>query len=142
MMLGADFTRLFAPDGLAKDLEDYNHYKKEWILAHLLMNRASVRMSQAMKDIEASSQDRKNGIIDYKPFEEHALAARYISAARNRIDVFNELIDELVEKRRVERRLARIRTMMLEHGYWSPYRGDKPPSIEDAPAWILKAVEE
>ncbi|MDA3935893.1 MAG: hypothetical protein PF636_03380 [Actinomycetota bacterium] len=137
-----EFDRLFPTDGLGTYLDDRHELRHEWTIAHLLANRASLRMHLAFEEIEESIINRNGGVIDRKPFEHHALAIRYSTSARNRILAIYDRIPALVEKRRVERRLAKVKTMMLEHGYWSPYRGDKPPSIEDAPYWILEMVDQ
>lgn len=139
--LVSQFDDLFSTDGLGSYLEDRQALKREWVAAHLLSNRAAIRMSRAYEQLEAAIINRNGMPVDQKAIRHYALAARYMTAAHNRIVDIYDRIPALLEEQSEERRLARVRRMMLENGYWTPYRGDKPPSIEDAPAWILDSVK-
>lgn len=139
--LASEFDGLFSTDGLGSYLEDRLALKREWVAAHLLSNRAAIRMSRAYEELEAAIINRNGMPVDQKAIRHYALAARYMTAAHNRIVAIYDRIPALLDEHSEDRRLARVRRMMLENGYWTPYRGDKPPSIEDAPPWIIKKVD-
>lgn len=106
---------------------------REWTVAFLLANRASVRLSRATEHI--------GGATDRSRYDQAILTLRYMTAAHNRINAIWEQLEEVIDAALARRREALIRTEMLAAGYWSPLRGDDPPAVEDAPAWILEKVD-
>jgi|GEM_PF-6077676 len=132
--LADEFDALFPVDGIGRHMDDRDHWRREFILGHLLANRASVRASLALQRCFNAVADRGDMPVDQQPFHEYDIARRYRHAARNRVQaVWDQL--KIIEERARE---ARVRTLMLQHGYWNPYRGEESPSLEDAPSWIVR----
>lgn len=139
---GDELLQLFNTKELRQYLDEHRELLWEWIIASLLANRASVRLSRAMEEIERATVDRQNRTLDRRPFEHFALAMRYLTAAHNRINAVWQTIDELCEESRAKRRTDRIRREMLQAGYWNPLAGEGPPAVEEAPAWIVEMVDQ
>lgn len=132
------FDDLFPSDGIGRHMDDRPTSRREWTLAHLVANRASVRATLALKRCWDAITNRGNMPIDRKPFEEYDLARRYQAAAHNRIEAVWAQLPVIEERVR----LQRIRSRMLFYGYWRPDKGEAPPRVEDAPQWIVHQVNQ
>lgn len=132
------FDETFPRDGLGQYLDNRPARRKEWVLSHLLANRASIRASLTLQRCFDAVANRGDMPYDRKPFEEWAVAERYRTAAYHRISALWEQLPVIQERVREDK----IRSLMLFHGYWHPHSGEAPPNIEDAPQWILDTVTE
>lgn len=133
--LVAQFDQLFPRDGIGEHMDDRPAHRKEWVLAHLLANRAGARAREAFNDAMVAVINRGNMPIDRRPFVHHALAERYRRAAYNRLERIWDQVP-VIEKRLRDRRIIRE---MIMHGYW--HTGDPAPNPEDAPQWIKVRVD-
>lgn len=139
--LADELRRLFEGSLLRSQLEEHKDLIREHVIASLLAGRASVRLSRAMEEVMTESLKQEKRVIDRKPFEHVALAMRYMTAAHNRTTAVWAEINELHDVETAKRREKRIRTAMIENGYWKPLKGEEPPCIEEAPEWIVAAVD-
>lgn len=137
-MLFADFDNKYPKNGIGRHLGDREELRNEFVLGLLLANRASQRMSLAMQDIVHACYNPVNGIIDRRPFHHAALADRYLAAAHNRTRKIDEALPAAISLSQE----ARMRTLMISHGYWRPLEGMPTPKPEDVPQWIRDEVEQ
>lgn len=128
------FDEMLSLDGIGRYLDDYLGRRKEWVTSHLLANRASVRASLALRNGFDAFSNRGDRPYDRRPFHEYDVARRYRTTARNRVENLYNQLPVIQERIRHER----IVCLMAAHGHWKP--GGAPPSVEDAPAWILERV--
>ncbi len=132
----AQFDQLFPRNGVGRHMDDRQAHRKEWVLAHLLANRAGARARVAFNEAMDAVRNRGRMPVDRRPFDQHDLAMRYRTAARNRLEAVWAQVDVIEKRIRDER----IRRLMIAHGHWRI--GDAaPPDPDDAPAWILREVD-
>lgn len=132
-----EFRKTFPRPGIGEYLDDYEHHRKEFVLSHLLANRASVRSSLALGDHLTAIPKRHKTPLDPRLFDRYLLALRYRTAAYNRVQTVWDQVPVIQERLREKR----IRTLLLQHGYWRPYEGQETPDVDNAPAWILALVD-
>jgi hypothetical protein len=130
------FDDLFPNDGIGRHMDDRLHHRREFVMAHLLSNRAGSRARAAFNEAMDAVSARGCMPIDREPFERHALAMRYRTAARNRLERVWRQADVIEARMRDER----IRRLMIANGYW--HVGDTEPlNSENAPEWIVRTVD-
>lgn len=137
--LADELHQLFEGSLLRSQPDKHMDLVTEHVIASLLAGRASVRLSRAMEEVAGSFQGGKR-LIDRKPFEHVALAMRYMTAAHNRTRAVWDKIEQLNDVARAKYREQRIRSAMIEYGYWNQAMGQYP-SVEDAPDWIIEKID-
>ena len=116
--------------------DEYDYWRKEYIVAHLLSNRVAVRFSRSSEEWEAWALEG-GAPSDLRPFHHFTLASRYWTAAHNRIAAFHARLTEIGDQARGDRIISK----MIESGYWQPWDGSPRPNPADAPVWIVEMVD-
>lgn len=133
--LAEGFEQRFPREGIGRYLDDWDGWCREFMMAHILSRRAGARASAAFHRCVEAMENRGNMPIDRRPFNEHALAARYRAAALNRLQRVQDQLPVIEQRIRDER----IRQLLVAHGHWKPQENPKPPEV--VPEWIIRMVD-